>query len=99
LASAIVFPWRRMNRNFLAPRAAKLYATSLRFDCAPVAQLDRALPSEGRGREFESRRVRHIQSMTERVIVRTFDGSVSDPAIASADLWRYEGANELWVQP
>src|SRR5579872_3787424 len=25
----------------------------------PVAQLDRALPSEGRGREFESRRVRH----------------------------------------
>jgi hypothetical protein len=26
---------------------------------APVAQLDRALPSEGRGREFESRRVRH----------------------------------------
>ena len=26
---------------------------------APVAQLDRALPSEGRGRGFESRRVRH----------------------------------------
>ena len=26
---------------------------------APVAQLDRALPSEGKGREFESRRVRH----------------------------------------
>src|SRR5262249_29750976 len=26
---------------------------------APVAQLDRALPYEGRGREFESRRVRH----------------------------------------
>ena len=27
---------------------------------APVAQLDRALPSEGKGREFESRRVRHL---------------------------------------
>ena len=27
---------------------------------APVAQLDRALPSEGKGREFESRRVRHF---------------------------------------
>ncbi len=27
---------------------------------APVAQLDRALPSEGRGRTFESCRVRHI---------------------------------------
>ena len=26
---------------------------------APVAQLDRVLPSEGRGRGFESRRVRH----------------------------------------
>ena len=27
---------------------------------ALVAQLDRVLPSEGRGRGFESRRVRHI---------------------------------------
>ncbi len=26
---------------------------------APVAQLDRALPSEGKGRTFESSRVRH----------------------------------------
>jgi hypothetical protein len=26
---------------------------------APVAQLDRALPSEGKGRGFESRRVHH----------------------------------------
>ena len=26
----------------------------------PVAQLDRALPSEGRGRTFESSRVRHL---------------------------------------
>lgn len=29
---------------------------------APVAQLDRVLPSEGRGRGFESRLVRHLQS-------------------------------------
>ena len=29
---------------------------------APVAQLDRALPSEGRGRTFESCRVRHPAS-------------------------------------
>ncbi len=27
--------------------------------CAPVAQLDRVLPSEGKGRTFESSRVRH----------------------------------------
>ena len=32
---------------------------------APVAQLDRVLPSEGRGRGFESRRMRHIDSRFE----------------------------------
>ncbi len=31
---------------------------------APVAQLDRALPSEGRGREFESRRVHQYLYLT-----------------------------------
>src|ERR1700677_2792110 len=31
----------------------------LRQDQAPVAQLDRALPSEGRGHRFESCRARH----------------------------------------
>ncbi len=30
------------------------------FIQAPVAQLDRALPSEGRGHRFDSCRVRHI---------------------------------------
>ena len=34
---------------------------------APVAQLDRALPSEGRGREFESRRVRHLRPEFRRI--------------------------------
>lgn len=29
------------------------------FGYAPVAQLDRVLPSEGKGRTFESSRVRH----------------------------------------
>ena len=29
-------------------------------DTAPVAQLDRALPSGGRGRGFESLRARHV---------------------------------------
>ena len=32
----------------------------LRTHFAPVAQLDRVLPSEGRGRTFESCRARHI---------------------------------------
>src|SRR5262245_56747093 len=35
-----------------------------RHGTGPVAQLDRALPSEGRGREFESRRVRHLFLLT-----------------------------------
>ena len=30
---------------------------------ASVAQLDRVLPSEGRGRGFESRRVHHLLSL------------------------------------
>ena len=37
-----------------------------RAHAAPVAQLDRALPSEGRGREFESRRVRHFFNKLEK---------------------------------
>src|SRR5438477_10274048 len=39
-----------------ARQAASLMVIGL----GPVAQLDRALPSEGRGREFESRRVRQL---------------------------------------
>ena len=41
-------------RRGLAGSAACLYLTR----AGPVAQLDRALPSEGRGRRFESFRVR-----------------------------------------
>src|SRR6185437_6533814 len=33
----------------------------------PLAQLDRALPSEGRGREFESRRVRQLAGKAPRI--------------------------------
>ena len=32
---------------------------------APVAQLDRALPSEGRGQGFESLRARHFLAISE----------------------------------
>ena len=37
----------------------------------PVAQLDRVLPSEGRGCEFESRRVRHLVWVPENGPIRT----------------------------
>ncbi len=47
-------------RRALAGRSVERHpAIKYRRPNAPVAQLDRALPSEGRGREFESRRVRH----------------------------------------
>ena len=42
---------------------------------APVAQLDRALPSEGRGREFESRRVRQFLEVKQTVISSCGSGS------------------------
>ncbi len=41
---------------------------------APVAQLDRALPSEGRGQRFESSRVRHfslLKSIEQRSLLVT----------------------------
>src|SRR5882757_8217868 len=65
--------------NLLACRSECLYPASLvvRTARAPVAQLDRALPSEGRGREFESRRVRHPAA----------EGSTLDlPEFAQADV-------------
>jgi hypothetical protein len=34
----------------------------------PVAQLDRALPSEGKGRTFESSRVRQSSQLVKRVV-------------------------------
>ena len=46
----------RAGFRYLGGNAANLQSREL----APVAQLDRALPSEGRGHRFESCRVRHF---------------------------------------
>ncbi len=43
-------------------RAARLCAKNVLDKLAPVAQMDRALPSEGRGQGFESLRVRHFST-------------------------------------
>ncbi len=52
-----------MVKRFLIKNALKnsffLYNTGFQ-SYAPVAQLDRALPSGGRGREFKSSRARHF---------------------------------------
>jgi hypothetical protein len=50
---------RRTPRSGCPCAIARERVISTDPDKGPVAQLDRALPSEGRGREFESRRVRH----------------------------------------
>ena len=49
----------RCQRGLDAGEMVEYGAAPIRTE-APVAQLDRALPSEGRGREFESRRVRQF---------------------------------------
>ena len=45
---------------FFDPSCRSSASTAKRSRHAPVAQLDRALPSEGRGHRFESCRVRHF---------------------------------------
>src|SRR5215471_10572203 len=52
----------RASRNAAAPCGVAV-AARLRYEngSAPVAQLDRALPSEGRGHKFESCRARHLR--------------------------------------
>jgi hypothetical protein len=53
---------------------------------APVAQLDRALPSEGKGHTFESCRARHflklLRSFSFRLYIRTWLGAGRHGAIA-----------------
>src|SRR5665811_2180712 len=57
-------------------RRCRRTANRLNEPHAPVAQLDRALPSEGKGHTFESCRVRHF-----RAKLRTFGPALWSPAI------------------
>jgi hypothetical protein len=60
-------------------------------DCAPVAQLDRALPSGGRGHRFESYRVRQNKQppiwrffvLCTRGLEPTFEKSAGQPILTS----------------
>ena len=56
---------------------------------APVAQLDRVLPSEGRGRGFESRQVRHFL-ISGRAIRSENLPDIKKPADVRAFLWARE---------
>jgi hypothetical protein len=53
---------------------------------APVAQLDRALPSEGKGQKFESSRARHFpRNMPTPPVSPNFDGAVRRLVLATDD--------------
>jgi hypothetical protein len=52
---------------------------------APVAQLDRVLPSEGRGRGFESRQVRHFDFSARDTFCESTH--LEKPADVRAFLW------------
>ena len=54
---------RRQRPKGIEPRSNPRYAGV----AGPVAQLDRALPSEGKGRAFESRRVRHFYLLNQQL--------------------------------
>ena len=89
--------------NGIFNRREIVYA--LRDPLAPVAQLDRALPSEGKGRAFESRRARHdFNDLTKRRLGRRSASSparatsrlgsiadIADGALARAKTWPFAG--------
>ena len=56
---------KRPRRGRCCNTAYPLFKPQSRF-IAPVAQLDRALPSEGKGQRFESSRARHFLSIINR---------------------------------
>lgn len=49
----------------------RMFNDTLMNKDAPVAQMDRALPSEGRGRRFESYRVRQHHLLTNEPLYTT----------------------------
>src|SRR6056297_2693769 len=66
------------------------------FDKAPVAQLDRALPSEGRGRRFESCRARQFSCF----ISTPYERHSCTAVAVILRLWEICGRNpRTWVPP
>jgi hypothetical protein len=82
--------WPRAARTLHSPRGGCIPRCSdyTRPCAAPVAQLDRALPSEGRGREFESRRVRHTLPII-RVRVTAYFPQVCDAPVEKRRITRH----------
>ena len=77
----------------LPPNSAKRGDRFFHAGRAPVAQLDRALPSEGRGHRFESCRARHFSTTSEQhwPSVRTAASSGERPLAKKALTGRMAG--------
>ena len=54
------YPYSQNKRDLPFLKSVVFRRNSMHRKQAPVAQLDRALPSEGRGQRFESSRVRQL---------------------------------------
>src|SRR5580692_5139999 len=54
---------------------------------APVAQLDRALPSEGKGQKFESSRARHDFNDLDRKQFSPFGAAEAPRKHSTSDIW------------
>ena len=91
------FQVARLNVRQLSPRSKRHknhssgegkdrinYSSCLLRFCAPVAQLDRALASEARGRVFESRRAHHLLTPSPSVIYAATRTSDSTPDFLGA---------------
>ena len=81
--------WATMSR-LSQTMIATGHSLAYRRSAAPVAQLDRALPSEGRGQRFESSRVRHEYST-----IQTVCGSLVLGLSANKQHWTRNNADKL----
>src|SRR5262249_38688853 len=66
---------------------------------APVAQLDRALPSEGRGHKFESCRARQTNQSVSRILRRCVKGRLTKDSPMKRQYWRVIGGERRSQQP
>ena len=73
---------------------AALWDTSL----APLAQLDRALPSEGRGQRFESSRVRQPFSLFPKTRPSQKSAQTSSLATSVKLRFQYEGLPTIYLR-
>src|SRR4051812_5370877 len=84
-------PMSRSSEGAESGAACRLPSVRLSRPHAPVAQLDRALPSEGRGQGFESLRARHTPGLRQHpettVVVAALPQNSPTPPVPSSRPW------------